>query len=231
MLRILAAVDARVQTLAPSWAGTALAARRIAIFGVGLAALAALVLSLAIVRSNHSWPVTAGALAASLAAIAYLARRRGDAGLWATYVIGFIAFAQLRTIADETGIAARTHYVVDLEAAVFGAIPTVELQSAFNVAGTGFFDVTMVAVYLTYFVAPHLVALALWRYRRGALTAFVAAILITAYIGLAVSFVLPTTPPWLAAEQGDIAPVERIIRTTVGEPPPTPPGSTTLRRS
>lgn len=47
------------------------------------------------------------------------------------------------------GIAARTQYVVDLETAVFGAIPTVELQSAFNVADTGFFDVTLVAVYLT----------------------------------------------------------------------------------
>jgi membrane-associated phospholipid phosphatase len=208
-------VDSRASTLAPTLGGTGRAARHIGGLALALLAAGAIVLSLAIVRSNHSFPVTAGALLAGLAGVAYLARRGDDFRLWATYIVGFIAFAELRTIADDTGIAARTRYVIDLESAIFGSIPTVELQSALNAAGTGAFDVAMVGVYLTYFVAPHLVALALWRYRRGAVAPFVAAILLTAYIGLAVSFVLPTTPPWLAAEQGEIAPVERIIRTTI----------------
>lgn len=209
-------MDAPAQTLAPSLAGTARAARRIFSVGLTVAAVAGVVLSLAIVRSNHSPQVTVAALGVGLTAVAILARRRGDVRIWGAYIVGFIAFAQLRTIADDTGIAAHTSYVIDLESRLFTGIPTVELQGWLNAAGTGAFDIAMVAVYLTYFVAPHLVAVALWRYRRGAIVPFVSAILITAYIGLAISFVLPTTPPWLAAEQGDIAPVERIISTAMG---------------
>ena len=185
-------------------------------------ALGVLLFSLVLSRGTLSLTGYALALGVSLGAIALLARGRGGQSggrrLWVLYLVGFILFAHLRSLTDETGIPVQTSYVIDMEQALFfGQSPTVWLQGRLFDGGVGLIEALSTLVYVTYFLAPHVVALVIWRYRPALFKRFVVAILGVVYAGLLVSLVLPTAPPWLASSEGALAPVDRIVRLTLLE--------------
>lgn len=190
--------------------GLALASRAILLYGALLANLLALVF----VRSTAPPHVLAGAVAVSLALLYGVGRRDATFRLWAVYVLGFLLFAHLRSLADETGIPVRFDYVVGLEQTLFaGTTPTLWLQQRLYAAGEiGAAEIATVAVYTSYFLVPHLVALALWWRRPELFGRYAAALLGTAYLGLAVSFAVPTAPPWLAGQSGHLPFVSRIVQ-------------------
>ena len=182
-------------------------------------ALGVLLVTLVLSRGTLSLEGYAIALGLALLAVGVLARRRGNVRLWALYLVGFILFAHLRSLTDETGIAAQTGYVIEMERFLFGGqVPGLWLQERLFPAGRiGLVEVASSLVYLTYFLAPHVVALLIWRYRPRDFRRFVLAVLGAIYLGLLVSLVLPTVPPWLAAEEGALLPVERVVRLTLLE--------------
>ena len=128
-------------------------------------------------------------------------------------MLAFLLFAHLRGLADETGIPAKFDYVVDLEQTLFaGTTPTLWLQERLYAVGEiGVAEIASVAVYASYFVVPHLVALALWLRRPELFGRYAAALLGTAYLGLAVSFAVPTAPPWLAGQSGHLPFISRVV--------------------
>lgn len=175
-----------------------------------------LVLALAgllVVRFPVPPAVHAGAVAAILAAVALLARRGSDFRAWAAYVLGFVLFAQLRALADEMGFPVRWEYVVEMERTLFGgALPTVWLQERFFTPGTVHpWDAAGTAVYVSYFLVPHLFALALWRLRPALFRGYVAAALTAFYTGLLVCALVPTVPPWMASQAGAIPRVFTVV--------------------
>ena len=197
-------------------AETALALREILRWLLPAVALVVLLFTLVVSRGTLSLGGYGVALAAALVAVAVLSRRRRQGRLWALYLIGFIVFAHLRALTDETGIAVQTNYVIDIEEALFfGVTPTVWLQERLFDGGIGPLEVLSSLVYVTYFLAPHVVALLIWRYRPGLFKRFVAAVLGVVYAGLLVSLALPTTPPWLAAGEGALPAVARVVRLTL----------------
>lgn len=144
----------------------------------------------------------------------YLVERRRPAfRLWALYVLGFTLFAHLRTLADETGVQFHTAYAVDLEKTLFGGVvPTLWLQEHFYRAGSvGVVDALAVATHLSYFVVPHLFALLVWKLGYERFRRHTQELLVTAFAGLAVSFAIPTAPPWLAGQLGGLPFVVRIL--------------------
>ena len=145
--------------------------------------------------------------------VLYVAGRGSRFGWWSAYVLGFGAFAYLRTFADETGVPWQYDYVVALERAVaLGTIPTVWLQDRLVTPGEyGLLAQSMYAVYFSYFFAVHAVAVIVWRKHREFFPLFVTAVLATYWAGLAISFALPTAPPWLAANEGLVPHVQRIV--------------------
>ncbi|MCH7576431.1 MAG: phosphatase PAP2 family protein [Chloroflexi bacterium] len=153
-----------------------------------------------------------------MAAVYVTVRAGGDFRVWAVYVLAFVLFTYLRTLADETGNPAQFGYVVSLEKTLFlGSVPTLWLQEHLYAAGkVGALEVSSLVVYSSYFLAPHLMALAVWRLDPGRFRPYVVAILGTFYACLAVSFVVPTAPPWKAGLVGDLPHVFRIIRDISG---------------
>ena len=133
-------------------------------------------------------------------------------GLWAAYVGGFVLFALLRTVADKTGIAVKAGYVVDADTSMFGGVlPQQWLQERlYDAATVSALDVLRRRVIFSYFVVPHLVALVLWRRDIATFRRYCPALLLTVYVGLAVSAVLPTAPPWAASEFTDSPPPARV---------------------
>ncbi|MEW5926437.1 MAG: phosphatase PAP2 family protein, partial [Gemmatimonadota bacterium] len=146
-------------------------------------------------------------------AVAVLARRGSDFRAWAAYVLGFVLWAHLRTLADGAGFPVRWEYVVIGERAMFGGVlPTVWLQERFFTPGVVRpWDAAAGAVYVSYFVLPHLFTLVLWKLRPELFRRYVAAALVAFYAGLVACLLVPTVPPWMASQAGDIPRVFTVV--------------------
>jgi membrane-associated phospholipid phosphatase len=175
------------------------------------AALILAVFILAKVRGNVSIYTQLGAVVFSLGCL-YVGLGKG-ARSWAFYVVLFVLFAQLRAHADEIGTPVQFDYAITMEKALFlGWYPQTWLQDTFyTYPNMGVLEAYTMAVYLSYFMAPHVVALALWKWDRRSFRLFATGFLITVYIGLLVSALVPTAPPWMASEAGKLPVVYQIV--------------------
>jgi len=152
-----------------------------------------------------------------LAALATFPRVRAVLWIWALYIIGFLVFIDLRMVSAEVFFPARYDYVIALERLLFlGRVPTVWLQERwYRLGAPTFFDLSLVGVHFSFFLAPHAIAAYLWWARREAFARYVVALVAMCWVGLLMAFVLPTAPPWLAAQEGRLPHVYRIIRDVV----------------
>ena len=169
-------------------------------------------LSLFLARWNAPIPVLFALVAVSLVTLYAVDRGTARFGLFVAYFVGFILFALLRTLADNTGIPVHAGYAVHADEWLFGGVlPQHWLQERLYDAGS----VSPIAVYclaiiVSYYLLPHLVALGLWRRRPTEFRRYALAVLIAVYAGLAVSVLVPTAPPWLASTYTDAPHVARI---------------------
>lgn len=129
------------------------------------------------------------------------------------YVLGLFVYTILRSFADKTGIAPRAEYVIDIEEKIFfGHVPTAWLQQhLFQPANIGVLDWLTVQVHWSYFFLPHLVGLLIWLFRRELFPRYLFMVMGTFYMGLVLYFLLPTVPPWLAADYGTLPGVSRVM--------------------
>ena len=152
------------------------------------------------------------ALAGSLVVL-YLATRGSSFRWWAAYLGGFGAFVALRATADETLMPWLYDYAIafDQLGGLFGT-PTVWIQGQLYRPGqAGLLDWITLATYLSYFIVGHLIAALIWAKDRQRFPRYVIAMVGTYFIGLAGSFLLPTAPPWLAAQKGHLPQVYRVV--------------------
>lgn len=129
------------------------------------------------------------------------------------YVLGLYIYTVLRSFADDTGITPKASYVIDIEEKLFfGHVPTVWLQQhLFEPAQIGPLDWLTVQVHWSYFFVPHVAGALVWLFRRELFPRYVFLILGTFYVGLILYFLLPTVPPWMAADYGNLPGVSRVM--------------------
>ncbi len=129
------------------------------------------------------------------------------------YIGGIYLYTVLRAFADESGVEVRSDYVIAIDRFMFlGNVPSVELQATFfRPWDIGFLDFMAVAMHWSFFVVPHAVFGFLWFRRRSLAATYGAAVLVTLYLGLALFWIVPTVPPWLAARQGALGPTYRVM--------------------
>lgn len=134
--------------------------------------------------------------------------------LWAAYVLGIVVFSHLRSLADETFIATRFRYVIEIEEFLFvGHVPTVWLQERlYDLGEVSALDTFMVWVHLSYFFVPYAIALVFAVWAPAQFARYVVAALATFWIGLAIYYLVPTAPPWVASVEGHLPEVARIVR-------------------
>lgn len=93
-----------------------------------------------------------------------------------------------------------------------GTLPTLAMQHSLYRAGhPGVYDYLAWAVYLSHFFVTLLVAVFLWRFAYPRFRRFRALVVALATAGFVTYVLFPAVPPWLAAHDGRIAPVHRII--------------------
>jgi membrane-associated phospholipid phosphatase len=137
---------------------------------------------------------------------------RGMVVEWLPFVFVLFAYDLLRGYAD--GLLA-THYLPQIRAehALFGTIPTVWLQDRLwgGVAHVQWYDYGGWFVYLTHFFATLLVAAVLWVRRPELFRRYAAMVSTLAVLGFTTYVLFPAAPPWLASDNGNIGPVERLV--------------------
>lgn len=133
---------------------------------------------------------------------------RKDFPVWALQSACFLAFMIARAFADNVGFVWRGRYaVVSARLIGFGQIPTAFLQARLR---ADWLDLLASGTYISYFIVPLLVMMALWISRRG-LRRFVVASIVVYAASIAVHVFVPTIPPWMAAARGMIPPIRRIF--------------------
>lgn len=132
---------------------------------------------------------------------------------WFVYVAGIFFYTLLRSFADETGIPIQTMYVINADHLLFlGSDPVVWLQQRlFSPPRVTLLDIAAVQVHWSFFIAPHLLAVAIFIWKRDLFPRYAVLVVGTMYLGLILFFLVPTTPPWLAARAGDLPATFRIM--------------------
>jgi membrane-associated phospholipid phosphatase len=213
-LRLAAAVPVSQQGMASAAVRLARAFLRVLRFAILVGCLYALAY---LRRDVPVWAYFA--VPAASVAVLYLVMGHERRFRWlALYIVGFATFVQVRTLADETGIPAQFSYPIVMESFLFlGATPTVWLQERlYSDEGLGAVDYASGLVYVSYFFAVHVTALVLFLRSSSNLAKFCIAVLATLWTGVAVCFILPTAPPWLASEVGQLDGITRIMPMVTG---------------
>lgn len=142
-----------------------------------------------------------------------VARRVRQMHLVVLYIFGLFIYTVLRSFADQTAIPVRAEYVIKIDRLLFfGVEPTRWLQARFfDPSRIHLLDWLTVHVHWSYFALPHLTAAAVFVWRRELFARYVALVLGTFYVGLVVYFLVPTMPPWLAADAGILPGVSRVM--------------------
>ncbi len=167
------------------------------------------------------------ALLAALFLAALVARRLGEfVRDWAVFLAGVVLFDSLRAgvfaAVTTLGLPLYMSYVIRLERALLvGETAPTRLQPlVLGPHAPAPLAPVLVAVHASHFVSFLLFGLGLWLLRRDAFSHFAAAMLLLMALGLASHVVLPTVPPWMAADLGAIPPVRRVVDDVYGRAAP-----------
>ena len=127
------------------------------------------------------------------------------------FVVLLLSYDKLRSLAPL--INNRVHYLemVHFDRWLFGGIlPTTWLQRYMYFGHVAWYDFYFYFLYMLHFIAPILLAVAIWKYRVKYYSTFITALLILSYAGFITYVLFPAAPPWLASELGKIEPIHRI---------------------
>ena len=136
---------------------------------------------------------------------------------WVPFLIIFLGWEAMRGVAAKTGFAPHISDLANIETTIFGGhVPTAVLQSVFDVGAIGtVFAYGATVVYFCHFVFPLAVGMVLWLVDRTQFVRFSTALLGMAIAAFVIFLLVPTGPPWLAAQDGFIGRFHRIIGTTL----------------
>lgn len=182
------------------------------------AALKGVILALALVLlllpSNRLWGPAYWFLFGLPLLFAAFRSRDDEAFLaWACYALSFVIFIGIRAAADDLGMPLQYEYPIVVDRLLgLGVVPTIRLQGmAYDPGRRDLVSLLAVGVHLTYYLAPPLAGVVLWRLAPQRFLRYAAALSICYLLGAAVHILLPTAPPWYAALDGRLPAVHRIV--------------------
>ena len=136
---------------------------------------------------------------------------------WIPFVVIFLGWEAMRGFAAKTDFSPHVSDLAHIETTLFGGhLPTAVLQQALNV-GTGgrVLSYAATVVYFCHFVFPLAVGMVLWLVDRVQFVRFTTALMGMALVAFVFFLLVPTAPPWYAAQQGVIGGFVKIIGTTL----------------
>ena len=102
------------------------------------------------------------------------------------------------------------------DTAIFGVVPTAFLQQTFfNSSSLQWYDYAATLLYFLHFLLPLGFAMLLWLRSRSQFTEFAASLTTLSYAAWLTYLVFPSAPPWLAAQNGYLGGVTRVLGQTI----------------
>jgi membrane-associated phospholipid phosphatase len=156
-----------------------------------------------------------GFLAASITSVARL--RRLAVGLavdWLPFVLALWLYDLIRGYADGAWLPAHYDLQIQVDRVLgLGAVPTVWLQQHLwhGAASIAWYDYATWLVYMSYFFGTTAVLAVLWWRSRALFRRLATMVVVLAVLGCATYVLYPAAPPWLAAQQDKLAPVDRLV--------------------
>jgi hypothetical protein len=195
---------------------------------LAVAAPVAYVAALAVVLWEHGIPaarerlllwIVLGLLALSVTRVRGWAR--GVLVEWLPFALVLWAYDLLRGRADGLLFDAYVRPQLEADRLLFGEVPSVWLQERLwhGAGDVRWYDYASWGVYVSYFLAPYLLAGALWLFDRARFRRYVATFALLAFMGFATFALFPAAPPWLASEEGALGPTTRAMWVVAGEVP------------
>jgi membrane-associated phospholipid phosphatase len=177
---------------------------------IGLAILI-VIASLFMNRSFLGW----GLFAVLAVLVVPVGRARGLVAAFVPYGLVWFIFTFLRSLADETVLAKTLNTkVASFERWIFnGELPTIRMQSEFYTPhDLSVWDYYFTFIHWSYFLIPHSVALYLWWKHPARFRHYLAAMTLLLTVGLAIYFLIPSNPPWMAPESVNSPGAPTVLR-------------------
>jgi hypothetical protein len=173
------------------------------------------------VRSTRAGGIVspAAVLAVVLAIALYTNRGGRFVRDWLPVVLAFFSYALVAKAVPDLGL--QVHFTPQIEAERLlhgGTLPTIWLQDHLYAGATGVLEVFSLLMYISHFLAPVLLACLIWVFWPGrGFNDLLFGILLVSFLGEITFLLAPTAPPWLAADQGLIPPVDPIIKNALSD--------------
>lgn len=130
---------------------------------------------------------------------------------WLPFMVLFLAYEGLRGLADFSGDV-NIGNIISAERVLTGAtIPTIWLQSQLFHGSPSWLDIASTTIYFLHFPLPLILAFWLWLKDKQWYWQFVTSLLVLCFASFVTYVIFPAAPPWLAAKDGYLPPVTKII--------------------
>jgi membrane-associated phospholipid phosphatase len=131
---------------------------------------------------------------------------------WLPLMIVLLCYDLSLPVREWVGIKPHVWPQLDADRLVFGQLPTVSLQhQLYDVGVAHWYDYVVFVVYLSHFFVTLIVLALLWKLSYQRFRHYRALVVALATAGFVTYVLFPAVPPWLAAVDGYIEPVPRVI--------------------
>ncbi|OGE65065.1 hypothetical protein A3I48_02795 [Candidatus Daviesbacteria bacterium RIFCSPLOWO2_02_FULL_36_7] len=131
---------------------------------------------------------------------------------WSVPVVLFLSYDYLRGLLPKLTQQAHIFPMINFDKAVFGAVPTNNLQGLlFSDGAIHWYDYLATVLYMSHFVVPMVVAFLFWLKSREDFRDYSLTLLIVSYAAFFTFLVFPAMPPWMAAQKGLIPEITKIM--------------------
>lgn len=131
---------------------------------------------------------------------------------WLHFVIFLLLYEFMRGEIGELATRVHIQDLINIERSLFGTIPTLTLQRMWHTPGSiAWYEILFYNFYLAHFLFPFFTAYWLWLMNRTVFRAYRTGFLAMTFMGLALYYLYPAMPPWLASRQGYLPEIHRLI--------------------
>lgn len=126
------------------------------------------------------------------------------------FVVLLLVYESFRGFADKLNSHVNYTLAPHVDKALFGNLPTIYLQRWLWRGHTTWYDVVLYIPYMLFFVVPLGLALLVWKTRDKYYWQVVGTYLLLFFSAFLTFLIMPTAPPWMASQNGYIAPIVRV---------------------
>ncbi|MDO8498552.1 MAG: phosphatase PAP2 family protein [bacterium] len=131
---------------------------------------------------------------------------------WSAPIVLLLSYDYLRGLAPKLISQAHVFPMINFDKAIFGSIPTNDLQSLlFADKLVHWYDYVATVFYMSHFIVPMLVGFIFWLTGREIFKDYFLALLLLSYAAFFTYVLFPAVPPWMASQYGVIPEVFKIM--------------------